>query len=214
MTLNGAKIAAPSGTADSLAILCHGYGADGSDLIGLAPFWQNLLPHTAFIAPNAPEPCAAGGAGYQWFPISPGNPQESQKHIPQAAEVLDAFITEQLNAFGFDEGRLALIGFSQGTIMSLHVGLRRAIAPAAIVGFSGALAMADKLNETKVRPPVFLIHGDSDPMISPNATIDANEKLNQLGCPCQYHISENCGHSIMPDGLERAGQFLQQHLKA
>ena len=218
-TLDGPKIAATSGTADSLAIICHGYGADGADLIGLAPYWQNALPNTAFIAPNAPEPCSLGGTGYQWFPISPGNPsmshpRVSQKHIPQAAEILDAFITEQLESFGLDESRLALIGFSQGTMMSLYVGLRRALAPAGIVGFSGALPLAEKLAETKARPPILLIHGDSDPMISANATIDANKKLNEIGCACDYHISENCGHSIMPDGIQLAAQFLAKHLKS
>ncbi len=214
MTLDGPKIGAASGKATSLVIICHGYGADGADLISLAPQWQSLLPNTAFIAPNAPEPCAMGGAGYQWFPISPGNPAESQKHVPAAAAVLDDFITQQLKSFNLDESRLALVGFSQGTMMSLHVGLRRAVAPAGIVGFSGALPLAEKLNETKVRPRVLLIHGDSDPMISANATIDANKQLNDIGVECAYHISPNCGHSIMPDGLALAGEFLSRALKS
>lgn len=212
MILDGPKVPASSGTADSLVILCHGYGANGADLIGLAGFWQKLLPNTAFIAPDAPQSCDMGGAGFQWFPISPGNPKESQKALPMATNVLDEFITSQLAKFNFDEARLALVGFSQGTMMSLHIGLRRKIAPAAIIGFSGALALADRLGETKARPPILLIHGDSDPMIPPNATITANKQLNEIGCACEYHISENCGHSIMPDGLALAREFLVKHL--
>lgn len=213
MALDGPKIPASSGTADSLIVLCHGYGGNGADLIGLAGFWQKLLPNTAFIAPDAPQACGLGGTGFQWFPIVPGSPHESQKALPLAVKVLDEFISDQLIKFNFDESRLALVGFSQGTIMALHLGLRRTIAPAAIIGFSGALALADKLNETTARPPVLLIHGDSDPMISPNATITANKKLNEIGCACEYHISENCGHSIMPSGLALAREFLVKHLR-
>lgn len=212
--IDGPKIGAASNAPDSLVILCHGYGANGDDLISLAPYWQKALPNTAFVAPHAPSPCAAGGGGFEWFPISPGNPGESIKAVPGAAAPLDEFITAQLAGFGLDESRLALVGFSQGTMMSLFVGPRRAIAPAAIVGFSGALPLGEKLNETKARPPVLLIHGDSDAMIPATATMDAHEKLTAANFACRYHISKNCGHSIMPDGLELAGKFLADKLKA
>ena len=214
MTLDGPKLGSASGAVDSLIIFCHGYGADGADLIGLAPYWQRILPNTAFAAPNAPEACDMGGMGYQWFPIARGEPQRAKEGVEQAAPALEAFITQELQAFGLAGDRLALVGFSQGTIMSLHVGLRREIAPAAIIGFSGALVASDRLAATKARPPILLIHGAADVMISADATVAAAKALTEAGFDCDHHIIPNCGHSIAPDGLELGGRFLHQHLKA
>jgi len=213
MNLTGPGIPAASGKADSLVILCHGYGADGNDLIGLTPFWQAALPNTAFIAPNAPERCEMGGFGYQWFGIGERGVQDLSAGLLRAAPVLDAFIDEQLALHGLDESRLALVGFSQGTIMSLHVGLRRKRAPAAIVGFSGALIGAEMLSQISCRPPVLLIHGDADPVLPVEQMHQAAAALSAAHLAVQSHVCPGIGHGIDEAGINLAGRFLQESLR-
>src|ERR1700753_1927325 len=123
--LSGPRLPPLRGEATHLVVLAHGYGADGNDLIGLAPMWQRLLPTVAFVAPNAPERCAGSPMGYQWFPISRLDPQEMQKGVETAAPIFEAFLESELARLNLPPERLALVGFSQGTMMSLHVGLRR-----------------------------------------------------------------------------------------
>ena len=206
--LSGPRLPAASGKAERLVILCHGYGADGNDLIGLAPHWQNILPAAAFVAPNGPQRCDMSPAGYQWFPISRMDPAELAKGIESAAPLLDAFIDEELEHHGLGPDQLALVGFSQGTMLSLHVGLRRAVAPAAIVGFSGTLALPEKMEEISARPPVLLIHGDQDDMIPASTIFGSSSALGAADVTVQWHISHGIGHSIGPDGIAIAGKFL------
>lgn len=202
--LTGPRLPAAKGPATHLVVLCHGYGADGNDLIGLAPHWQRLIPTATFVAPNAPEPCAAG-PGYQWFPIARLDPRETQKGVEAAAAVLDAFLDAELGRANLGEDRLALVGFSQGTMMSLHVGLKRK--PAAIVGYSGLLA-APPARDLASAPPVLLIHGDSDPMIPPEFLFTSAATLARVGVPVQWHVSPNTPHAIDGSGLALGGQFL------
>lgn len=207
-TLTGPSVPAASGRTEQLVILAHGYGADGNDLISLAPYWQRLLPNASFVAPNAPERCDVG-FGYQWFPISRLDPAEILRGILAAAPVFDRFIDEELARHGLDETKLALVGFSQGTMMSLHVGLRRKRAPAAIVGYSGALAGAERLaDEIACRPPVLLVHGDMDDMLPVSRMHHAAEALGAAGLSVRWHVSRGLGHGIDPEGLELGGQFL------
>lgn len=212
--LTGPSVPAASGKAERLVILAHGYGADGNDLIGLAPYWQKLMPDAAFIAPNAPQRCDVG-FGYQWFPISRLDPDEIMRGILSAAPIFDRFIDEELERHGLDESRLALVGFSQGTMMSLHVGLRRRKAPVAILGYSGALAGGEKLDaEMTCRPPVFLIHGDMDDLLPVSRMYDAAETLGAAGIPVRWHVSRGLGHGIDPEGLDLGGQFLKDAFDA
>ncbi|MEQ8267121.1 MAG: prolyl oligopeptidase family serine peptidase [Parvibaculum sp.] len=209
MNLTGPSVAAASGTARQLVILCHGYGSDGNDLIGLAPYWQRLLPDAAFIAPNAPQRCDGNPMGYQWFPITRLDPAEIARGVGAAAPVLDRFIDEQLKLRGLDGSQLALVGFSQGTMMALHVGLRRAVAPACILGFSGALAMPERLAaEIACRPPIFMVHGDMDDMLPVSRMHEAVQALGEAGLPVQWHVSPGLGHSIDQAGLELGGRFI------
>ena len=210
--LNGPKIDAANGKAHNLVILCHGYGANGADLIGLAQLWQNLLPDTAFLAPNAPHKCDMGGFGYQWFPIIRDNPALLRQHIEDASSLLNLFITTHLEEHGLEVQNLALVGFSQGTMMSLYIGLRQKVAPAAILGFSGALVGTDELDQITIKPPILLIHGAQDDMIAPQATISADKALNDKGFESHHHIIPNCGHTIAPDGVELGGRFLVEHI--
>lgn len=208
ISLNGPRLPA-RGQADRLIVFCHGYGADGNDLIGLGGEWQRLMPTAAFVSPNAPQPCAGAPMGYQWFPITRMDPLEMMRGVESAAPVLNAFIDAELARLSLDGSRLALIGFSQGTMMSLHIGLRRKIAPAAIVGYSGALAGPERLlNEIQSSPPVLLVHGDADQMIPVQALHMAANGLAAAGVPVRWHISRGVGHGIAPDGLDLGGQFL------
>ena len=167
-----------------LVILLHGYGADGNDLIGLAPVLAPLMPDVMFYAPNAPYPCEGNPFGYQWFPVSRLDPALALAGVRSAAPLVDAFLDEKLAEYGLDESRTCLVGFSQGTMMALHVGLRRAKPLAGIVGFSGMLAGPEILkDEIKSRSPILLAHGDSDEMLPHVLTERAAEALRQNGVP-------------------------------
>jgi phospholipase/carboxylesterase len=192
------------GPATHLVVLVHGYGADGNDLIDLASHWQAVLPTVAFAAPNAPTR-VPGAPGYQWFPISRIDPHEMRKGAEAAGPVLDEYLDAELARLGLPPDRLALAGFSQGTMMSLHVGLRRAVKPAAIVGFSGLLAGAPPDSDF---PPILLTHGDSDTVIPPQAMFLAAGQLGLAGATVQWHLAQGMGHGIDPEGLLMAGQFL------
>ena len=208
-TLSVPRLAPARGSATHLVVLAHGYGADGNDLMGLAPHWQQLLPTAAFAAPDAPEPCAGAPMGRQWFPISRLDPQEMLRGVESAAATLDAFLDAELARLNLPPERLALVGFSQGTMMSLHVGLRRTKKPAAIVGYSGMLPGADSLPKLGPdAPPIMLIHGDADPMIPANALFISAGALGRAGAAVQWHLSEGIGHSIDPEGLGLGGMFL------
>jgi phospholipase/carboxylesterase len=205
--LSGPRLPPARGEATHLVVLVHGYGADGNDLIGLAPMWQRLLPTVAFAAPNAPERCAGSPMGFQWFPISRLDPQEMARGVESAAASLNAFLDAELSRLGLSDERLALVGFSQGTMMSLHVGLRRAAKPAAIVGFSGMLAGAPPALGPDA-PPILLVHGDADPMIPAGALFDAATTLGAAGACVQWHVSPGVGHSIDEAGMALAATHL------
>lgn len=209
--LDGPRVLPKDGAPpDQLVVLVHGYGADGNDLIGLAPYWQRALPRAAFAAPNAPERVPGSPFGYQWFGITRLDPQLMAAGADGAAPKLNAFIDAELARHGLDDSKLALVGFSQGTMMALHVGLRRAKAPAVIVGYSGALVAADRLAaEVTHRPPVLLVHGDADPMVPVQALHAAVEGLGAAGVVVRFHVSRGVGHSIDPEGLELGGMFLR-----
>jgi len=149
--------------------------------------------------------------GYQWFDFQSGDPASIWKGVLNAADILNSFIDDQLNKYNLTDKDLALVGFSQGTMMSLHVGLRRSQAMAGIIGFSGKLIAGDLLkDEMKSKPPIYLIHGDADPMVPYQETIEAEKILNNFEVDVQSHISPNTPHSIAQDGLEIAITFLKE----
>ena len=207
--LNGPRVATASGrAARSMVILAHGYGSNGADLIGLAPYWRDALPDTVFIAPNAPQVCPDAPGGYQWWPVWNA---DRLTGVRGAAPVLDAFIASELVAHGLTEDRLALVGFSQGTMMALHVAARRERPLAGVVGYSGML-IDPSAAEVRTRPPVLLIHGDADPMVPIQAFHQAQSSLRDMGFPLQAHICPGLGHSIDAPGLKLAEAFLTRVL--
>ena len=208
MALSGPNLPPARGPATHLVVLVHGYGADGNDLIGLAAHWQGLLPTVAFAAPNAPTR-VPGAPGFQWFPISRIDPHEMQKGVEVAGPVLEEYLDAELARLGIPPENLALAGFSQGTMLSLHVGLRRKVKPAAIVGFSGMLP-APPPEASAPYPPILLTHGDSDQVIPPQALFMAATQLGLSGASVQWHLARRTGHGIDPGGLSLAGQFLNQ----
>lgn len=193
-----------------IVILCHGYGSNGDDLLGLAPYWSKALPDAVFVAPNAPEPVPGYPGGYQWFALSRLDPQTTAAGVRAAAPTLDRFIDAELARYRLPASACALVGFSQGTMMSLHVGLRRPEPLGAVVGYSGMLAAAEALPaEVKSRPPVVLAHGDRDDVIPPAAMFLAADGLAAAGVPCLWRMSAGAGHTITEDALSLGGAFLK-----
>lgn len=205
-SLSGQRISAASGRATELVVLLHGYGADGNDLIGLASHWQNQMPGTEFVAPHAPDPVPGAPSGLQWFPISRLDPHEMRDGVAMAAPRIEEFLDSELARLQLPPERLVLAEFSQGAMLALHLGLRRAMPPAAIIGFSGLLASPPP--EARPRPPVLLTHGDADTVIPVNAMFAAATALGRAGVPVQWHLAPGMGHGIDPQGLNIAGTFL------
>lgn len=214
-SLTGPAVEAKEGASpESVLILCHGYGSNGDDLISLVPHLQQVLPRTLFIAPNAPDICPGAPNGYQWFPLTDLSTEERIKGAYAAAPVLNNFLDEVLAEYGITEDHLALLGFSQGTMMSLHVGLRRQKELAGIVGFSGMLAAPERLvAEIKSRPPILLTHGDRDEVIPFPAMFEAVGALEAAGISVAKHLSHGLAHGIGPDGFQKAAAFLAQVLE-
>jgi len=205
---------ARGGKPDALIVLLHGYGSNGADLISLAPYFAKLMPGAVFVSPNAIEPVPGYAGGYQWFPISNLDPHLMESGARQAAQSVDRFLDRELEKYGLPPERLALVGFSQGTMMALHVGLRREKQIAGILGYSGVLVGGRKLkDEMRSKPPVLLIHGDRDPTIPIPAMFDSAEQLAAADHGAQWHISYGVPHSIGPDGLDLGGAFLATQLK-
>jgi phospholipase/carboxylesterase len=207
--LNGPRLEPRGGAAKKLVVFLHGYGADGNDLIEIGRAWQPLLPDAAFVSPHAPEPCAGAPMGRQWFALTFRDPDERWRGVNAAAPILNRFLDAELERRKLPPSALALVGFSQGTMMALHVGLRRPTPPAAIVGYSGLFVLPDNAEpdavaaEIKARPPVLLIHGDRDELIPVQALFHA-----ALEVPAEWHISPGIGHGIDQEGLRHGGEFL------
>jgi phospholipase/carboxylesterase len=197
-----------------MIIFVHGYGADGNDLIGLANYFQSTLPEAIFLSPHAPEACSMNPSGYQWFDLTSTDPAVLWSKILVAADHLNEFIDSKLLEYNIAEENLALIGFSQGTMMSLHVSLRRKNTMAAVLGYSGRLIGADLLKDDLIsKPSIYLIHGDQDPMVPYQDSLTAEKVLKEYSIDIKTHISEHTQHSIAEDGLRIGVDFLASKLK-
>jgi phospholipase/carboxylesterase len=212
--LDGPRLNPRSGAPRQLVVFLHGYGADGNDLINIGREWQRYLPEAAFASPHAPEPCEDAPPGRQWFPLTFRDPNERWRGVNKAAPGLQRFLDAELSRHKLPPSALALVGFSQGTMMALHVGLRRVAAPAAIVGYSGLLVVPPDGDleafaaEIKSRPPVLLVHGDRDELIPAQSLFQATQGLAALGVSAEWHLSAGVGHGIDTEGLRHGGEFL------
>lgn len=207
---------AAQGQARALVVFLHGYGADGSDLLGLGDVLGPHLPGVAFLGPDAPEPCVGNPFGRQWFPIpwlDGSSEQAAAEGLARAAEDLNGFLDQALADEGLAPQALALVGFSQGAMMAMHVAPRRAQAVAGVVAISGRLLAPERLqDEVVVRPPVLLVHGDQDGVVPFGNMEFAGQSLVQAGFQVYGHVMEGTAHGIAPDGLGVTLQFLKDRL--
>ena len=212
-TISGPRLPPAAGReARSLVVLLHGWGADGDDLITMAPHWGQLMRDTAFVSPHAPFPCDMGH-GRQWFSLADRTPAMLLARLKAVVPVVNVFIEAELAALGLGPERLALIGFSQGTMLSLYLAPRRAPACAAVLGYSGALLGGETLSaEVTARPPVMLIHGEADSMVPSSSMAQAKESLEAVGFKVESHLRPGLGHGIDSEGLALGGRFLAEAL--
>jgi phospholipase/carboxylesterase len=204
---------ASDGQAKELIILLHGLGADGNDLISLAPLFAQVLPEAAFVSPNAPFPCDMAPMGRQWFSFQDRDPAAVLAGARAAAVHLDAFIDAELERHGLTDDRLALLGFSQGTMIALHTAVRRAQPCAAVIGYSGALVGPELLaEEVRSRPPVLLVHGDADEVVPFQSMAAAEQVLREHGFLVHGEARPGLGHGIDKAGLKLGATMLKQSL--
>jgi phospholipase/carboxylesterase len=212
MPIDGPRLAPASGRpAKNLVIFLHGYGANGQDLIDIGRHWAYALPETAFVSPDAPQPCVEAPMGRQWFGLTQRSQREMAEGVASAAPALNAFIDSELERHGLGAASLALVGFSQGTMMALYAGLRRAEPLAGIVGYSGLLAGAEHLaRDIRSRPPVLLVHGEEDPLIPAAAMLHAANALAAIGVSAEWHMRPGLAHGIDNEGLDFGVAFLRR----
>ncbi|MDB2369182.1 alpha/beta fold hydrolase [Octadecabacter sp.] len=215
--LNSQRRDAASGEMRSAVVFLHGYGANGADLMGLADPLAEHLPDTAFFAPDAPEDCAGAPMGFQWFPIpwiDGSSEEESMDGLARAAADLNAYLDGIMVDEDLLPEQVMVLGFSQGTMMSLHVLPRREDAVAGLVAFSGRLLQPEALkDEAECKPPVLLIHGDEDDVVPVQSLPEAAQALQDAGWKEVYaHIQKGTGHGIAPDGLQIALAFMRERL--
>jgi len=211
--IDGPRLTPKSGgKAKQLVVFLHGYGADGNDLIDIGRHWQEALPDASFVSPNAPEACSMNPFGRQWFGLQRIDANEKWDGAQKAGPELNSFLDDELESHGLSDGDMALVGFSQGTMMALHVGMRREKPLAGIVGFSGALAGPEHLpGQIVSKPPVLLVHGAVDEVIPVAALSEAQVALEKEDVSVNTHICEGLGHGIDQDGLVLGVKFLRQY---
>jgi len=216
MKIEGPELPPKSGNEPKqLVILLHGYGSNGDDLISLAPEFQNILPDAHFISPNAPYKCEMATpmmpSSYQWFSLLSHDPISMYEGAVGASDILNNYIDEQLSRFELSEKDLALIGFSQGTMMSLHTGLRKEKEIAGILGYSGSLLEAEPIeNHIKSKPPICLIHGVVDPVVPFISMGNAEKSLKKLSVKVTTHARPMLAHGIDFEGIEIGKKFLKE----
>lgn len=194
-----------------LVVLCHGVGADGHDLIDLAPSWAHALPDALFVAPDAPEPYDGAPLGRQWFSLQDRTPAVLDAGARKAAPLLMAYVDSELALAGLAPDAVALMGFSQGAMMVLHAGLRRRQPPRGILAYSGAMLDGPSLAaECTGHPPVLLVHGQEDEVVPFARAGAAESALQRIGIPVQTLWCPKLGHGIDDAGLSAGALFLQR----
>ena len=214
LSLDGPRQEASAGRdPESIVVLLHGYGADGNDLISLAPLWARVLPHTLFVSPHAPFPCEINPAGRHWYGFEGASPEMILAGTRAAASLIDSYIDALIEETGVPAARIALGGFSQGAMMALHVAPRRRAALAGVLGFSGALIAPERLaEETLTKPPILLVHGDADPVVPHGSMLRAAEALGAAGFHVATETRPGLPHAIDQVGMAIGARFLTELL--
>lgn len=206
---------ASGGPAKQLIIFVHGYGADGNDLFSLSQYFAQVAPDAAFVSPNAPYRCDGAPFGYQWYDVWMQDPAERLAAIRSTGAIFDNFIAQQLDRRGLTEEQLVLVGFSQGTMMSLFAAPRRENAVAGIVGYSGRMESPDLLaGEIRSKPPVVMVHGDSDELLAVSDMETAAAALKSCGVEIETHVRPGLGHGIDEEGIRIGLAFVKRVLGA
>lgn len=208
----GFELAPLSGSADSLCVMIHGYGADGSDMISVAQEMSSFLPNTHFMAPNGPEPCPTAPGYYQWYAMGSGR-QGADVGAATVAPLINRYADIQLERLGLDDGRLIMLGFSQGGGIMIEAALRRSHTCAALLSFTSAIRNRDKLaDEISARPPTMLIHGELDEVVPIRHVFNTAQILEQQGIDVRYHICPGIGHTLNEEGAYMGALFISEML--
>ena len=195
-------------------ILCHGYGGDGKDISSLARTWQRFMPETIFLSPNAPEVCSINPKGYQWFDLSNDKEEIILEKSLVAEKKLSLFIDQVCDNLQLDFNNLALVGFSQGCMMSIQVGLKKEKKINCLIGYSGKIINQKHLSNSIVsKPKIFLMHGFNDTIVPPTHLLEAKEYLNNCGIKIKTKLFKNCEHKIPIEGVSLGLSFLKKNLQ-
>jgi phospholipase/carboxylesterase len=204
---------ASGGRARKLVVLLHGLGADGYDLIDLAPGWGQAVPEAAFVAPHAPEPCDIAPYGRQWFSVGDRTPARMRAGAEVAAGHLHAFLDGEAARLDIGADGIAIMGFSQGAMMALFTGLRRAPPPAVLLAYAGRLLGAETLAaDLRARPPVLLVHGEEDEIVPAAASREAESALTAAGVNVEAVFRPGLGHGLDEAGMALGALALQRYL--
>ena len=194
-------------------VLCHGYGGDGKDISVLAINWQRFLPDAIFLCPNAPEVCSVNPQGYQWFDLTIEKEEVILEKSLIAEEKLNTFLDQVFDNLQLESNNLALVGFSQGCMMSIQVGLKRKKQINCLIGYSGKVINQKHLaNNINSKPKIFLMHGANDTIVSPTYLLEAKEYLTKHGINAKIKMFKNCEHRIPVEGSSLGLEFLKKNL--
>lgn len=206
----GSELVPPQDDTKRLVIMFHGLGANGQDLIGLAPYFAEELSETAFLSPDAPFDCDMAPVGKQWFSLANRDEAAILEGVQKVAPDVNRYIDEQLERFKLKEEQLILLGFSQGAMLALHVGLRREKPIAGILGYSGALVGATQLqDEIKSKPEICLVHGEDDMVVPFMALQEALVALQGANLVVHGYSRQGLGHGIDPAGVKIGIEFIK-----
>ena len=194
-------------------VLCHGYGGDGQDISNLAIHWQRFLPETIFLCPNAPEICSVNSQGYQWFDLSSDKEELILEKSLVAEEKLNTFIDQILNNFQLEPNKLALVGFSQGCMMSIQIALKKKKQISCLIGYSGKVINQKHLSDNiHSKPKIFLMHGANDTLVPPTHLLEAKEYLVKHGLKIKTKMFKDCEHRIPVEGVSLGLGFLKKNI--
>ncbi len=201
------------GKPNHVVVLCHGYGGDGKDISALAINWQRFLPDTIFLCPNAPEVCSVNPQGYQWFDLNSEKEEVILEKSLMAEEKLNIFLDQVLHNFELEPKNLGLVGFSQGCMISIQAGIKKNKQINCLIGYSGKVINQKHLaNNINSKPKVFLMHGESDTIVSPTHLLEAKEYLKKHGINVKTKMFKNCEHKIPVEGSSLGLGFLKKNL--